>query len=1060
MAYEDLTTFTEVDPNSHIAVTSARATFAALTRDEDAYVYKDWCEDYFNDNFEHLLEAYASGKITYGLAVIWGLANTIDDLAGIIAASGDELCIVLFYDYNNTRWLLRLREVDSGTEYQEDIEISEGTQYWLKVKRDESVGTYGTLYLYVYTDSGRTNQVGGSPVSIALHSSKKDFRYSYAIQSYDSDNPTINISGWAQNYVIPFNPPIDVTATDGDHSDKVVVTWTKNPLATGYQVYRDDVGLGWLDDVASYDDEGADAPTITPGSTLATDGDHPDKIALSLSGASANNGTTHTYKVKCKNASYESDYSDTDTGYRAPGALTYQWQRSAADEIQSSYSSITGATASTYDDEDAPIPQIYEQDGSVSQGTYAGFIRLFMDAYAEGIGRYYKCILNADGCAQQISAADRGYKGTDDIGKIKYQWQRSAADADADYSNITGATYGPYDDYDAPEYPAGRYYQCILTASGATGTTSNAARGYRKSMLAPRNPVNLIIRDPDGDTLAYIKDAWGIGTDYRINELGNLEFNIPAGAVDSDYLVYPNEVWLYINNLLEDIFKIIDVIMSRDKKADILVICKQVGYTLTKDIIPSYTCEESDGKKTSEILQEFLDYQEVERVTLGGVSPELDTVIAIEISGQSIWDACKVVRDTVGGYISVTIDEDDPTTRELWLSYELGENKGQQIRIGKNLIGLSHNADYIDYCNRLYPVGSSGLLLSTKEYTRQDVFKSSDASYGYLELSGLYSAYKDWTGLGEALPGHITVEKPTGSFVSPTGHEAGDWSNPTHAYDDNSGTFANYLTWNKKTWTPWLTLTHAAIATTQIKWWCHTVYWWSYYYFPVTQIDIYYGGAWHNVFNGKYSDEFQPEECWGTVSFSEQTITKVRIRFYNPQSYGLPYPQNNNCKQKDVYIWDAAGYADETSKWLQGANEKTLRCAIGDYDADDPYVVSFTHAPYLISLDDIAERADIHSDKAVFSTSDVDALISLGRTKLTELKEPLKSIDVDLIDLSTEEGRDFEELELGDIVTIIDEELRIEEEIRVVRISKPDLAIPQDIRIEIANKTKDIIDVI
>jgi len=176
--------------------------------------------------------------------------------------------------------------------------------------------------------------------------------------------------------------PTNVSATDGVHTDKVVVTWTKSEDATGYQVYRDGTPLGWLGDVATFDDTGADAPTITPGAASASDGTHADYVALSLSGQSANNGTIHTYKVKAKNAAGESGYSGTNTGYRGVGSLTYQWQRSAADS-DANYSNIEGATTVSYNDTGAP---------------------------ADGSGRYYRCVENATGASQQISSVDRGYR--------------------------------------------------------------------------------------------------------------------------------------------------------------------------------------------------------------------------------------------------------------------------------------------------------------------------------------------------------------------------------------------------------------------------------------------------------------------------------------------------------------------------------------------------------------------------------------------------------------------------------------------------------------------------
>jgi len=177
--------------------------------------------------------------------------------------------------------------------------------------------------------------------------------------------------------------PTNLSASDGTHTDKVTVTWTKSNGATNYRVYRDGNDIsGLLANVATYDDTGANAPSITSGSTTASDGTDPSYVALSLTGTSANNGTTHTYKVVASNAAGSSADSETETGYRGIGSLTYQWQRSSADS-NSDFSNINDATSTNYQDTAAP---------------------------ADGSGRYYQCILNATGAAQQISGADRGYR--------------------------------------------------------------------------------------------------------------------------------------------------------------------------------------------------------------------------------------------------------------------------------------------------------------------------------------------------------------------------------------------------------------------------------------------------------------------------------------------------------------------------------------------------------------------------------------------------------------------------------------------------------------------------
>ena len=647
---------------------------------------------------------------------------------------------------------------------------------------------------------------------------------------------------WVEvDHTIP--APGNVGSTKGTYTDKVTVTWDKVIGANAYQVYRDGIPLGWLGDVATYDDTGAAAPVITPGSSIATDGEYTDKIALALSGTEVNNGTAHTYVVHAKDSSSnESGDSEEDTGYRGHGALTFQWQRSAADS-DASYSNITGATTWDYDDTNPPggFPIIAEVSKSISQGTFKKFVRLNIEALVETVGRYYKCILDATGCAQQTSVSDRGYLSSAGVGPLKYQWQRQEDNthfyvgggttqtvrkylksdlsyigetanyggaiqsisiddihiyvggwttqtvrkylksdfsyigetasyggsiysividdtyiyvgggttqtvrkylksdlsyvgetasyggiiqeihiddthiyvggvitykvrkylksdlsylgetasyggiiysividdthiyvggditykvrkylksdlsyvgetasyggniysividdthiyvggsttqtvrkylksdlsyigetasyggsiysifiddthiyvggsttqtvrkylkSDLSYvgetasyggiifaiyneekwADIEGAIFASHDDYDAPAYPEVDYYRCFVIASSASGWISISARGFVKNALAPRNSVVVIIKNPTGETLSYTKNLSKPGYDYRINELGTCTFSLPADSPARDYLIYPNEAWLYIDGELKDIFKII-----------------------------------------------------------------------------------------------------------------------------------------------------------------------------------------------------------------------------------------------------------------------------------------------------------------------------------------------------------------------------------------------------------------------------------------------------------------------------------------------------------------------
>ena len=275
------------------------------------------------------------------------------------------------------------------------------------------------------------------------------------------------------------NAPTNVAATDGSSTSKVTVTWTKSSGATGYRVYRDGGNVGGLlGNVATYDDTSADAPVITPGTSAASDGTSETQVALGVSGESVANGTSHSYTVKAVGPGGTSAASSANTGYRGHGTLSYQWQRSATD-ANASYSNITGATTDAYNDTDSPAPIISACSSVASDGTSDAHVSLSLNGEATvTTGRYFRCYLTATGASSVYSTANRGYKG---VGSLTYQWQTSSADSDADYSDIVAGTTEAYDDTDAPAGGAGRYYKCVMAASGASGVTSSPDRGYRES---------------------------------------------------------------------------------------------------------------------------------------------------------------------------------------------------------------------------------------------------------------------------------------------------------------------------------------------------------------------------------------------------------------------------------------------------------------------------------------------------------------------------------------------------------------------------------------------------
>jgi hypothetical protein len=89
----------------------------------------------------------------------------------------------------------------------------------------------------------------------------------------------------------PLLPPSTVTATKGEYSDKVLVTWTASESADGYYVYRERLSV-----------------TELLNETPVTELYYEDTTALP--------NTHYTYMVKAMNSEEESGFSEADEGYR------------------------------------------------------------------------------------------------------------------------------------------------------------------------------------------------------------------------------------------------------------------------------------------------------------------------------------------------------------------------------------------------------------------------------------------------------------------------------------------------------------------------------------------------------------------------------------------------------------------------------------------------------------------------------------------------------------------------------------------------------------------------
>lgn len=214
MAVQDFTTYTEVDPSSRLTVTSSKVAWASQNANDSAgYVYKDMGAAHFAGDFEHLLEVQLTSAGTFAIfAPVWMMANNINNMTGLRTANQDFLGVRFYWDNNGSNYQLQIIERDGASEYTDDTSgvgnLSAATTYYLKIKRDESVGTHGTFYCYIYTDSGRTSLF--DTLSIALHTSKKDYRYIYGESNYVTGDNRAS-TGFSQNLDLQESTSITVS---------------------------------------------------------------------------------------------------------------------------------------------------------------------------------------------------------------------------------------------------------------------------------------------------------------------------------------------------------------------------------------------------------------------------------------------------------------------------------------------------------------------------------------------------------------------------------------------------------------------------------------------------------------------------------------------------------------------------------------------------------------------------------------------------------------------------------------------------------------------------------
>ncbi|MBI5598657.1 MAG: hypothetical protein HY890_02840 [Deltaproteobacteria bacterium] len=167
--------YSKVDPSNRLTQTSTRASFTDVWSSEgQTYLTKTVGPLEYSSDFEEKFTACLSSSTGAPFLCVPYALKDADSHFLRVVNKGDGAISLRESVWNG---------VDTYTDYDSSSYAgSVGTVYYYKIRRDESVGLHGTIYLYIYSDSARTNLL--STLSLGLTKKRYKFRYLYLTHNY------------------------------------------------------------------------------------------------------------------------------------------------------------------------------------------------------------------------------------------------------------------------------------------------------------------------------------------------------------------------------------------------------------------------------------------------------------------------------------------------------------------------------------------------------------------------------------------------------------------------------------------------------------------------------------------------------------------------------------------------------------------------------------------------------------------------------------------------------------------------------------------------------------
>jgi hypothetical protein len=432
---------------------------------------------------------------------------------------------------------------------------------------------------------------------------------------------------------------------------------------------------------------------------------------------------------------------------------------------------------------------------------------------------------------------------------------------------------------------------------------------------------------------------------------------------------------------------------------------------LKKEVVTDF---EADDELVEDIVDALLGYQlNSNPITLGTIEPDVSR--SIKIDQDTLFGALLRLHESVGGYIYV--DQD----RKFQWKLNIGESKGQQIRYKKNLKGIKRYTDYVDYAHRIYAYGDGEgidrVRLGNLVTTPQVVANLDDAGKYWNGSEWVFATGRNinvgyWSVvcLKEGSGMRFICPAPPGStildaflvFKASVGLDMEEFGVNTRIRGEksvNAIAFSDLADYDART------RTDAFVTWDDVPLYENNVEFWSPDISTIIQEVINQDGwAAYNalaLFWDDHEGRSTATDLTQRNAYSHDTSPTFAPKLYI--FYTPPEPVD--------YIEDL------TSKALYG------------------------------------ESVRIFIDKSI---TDEGTLAEFANLKLAEVKQPYISYMVDMVNLEAV-GWTFEELQLGNVVSIIDKELGINVQTRIVKIIW-DLSEPLNTKIEVANMSRDVIE--